>query len=356
MMNERVMQFRVGVLVLATAIIAGILIVLFGDLPSLVQASYPLRMSFADARGVSAGTPVRKNGILVGRVGSIVLDERGGVSVVADIDSYVPIYRDEQPKISGSLLGDAEISLVSGRIVPPRQRVGKDEVLVGGISRDPFEAFASLEPKLALALDSLTIASESVSKLSTNLDKLFLGEDDKFKQMVNKTEIALESFSLAMNNINDVMGDPNARDKMKAAIEALPEVLADLRSTVKGISTTVDTADRNLRNLEGLTRPLGERGEEMVAQVDRTIGRLDDVLQQAAMFTKALNQSDGTLGKLVRDPKVYDDLAQAAANVNSITKELRPIVDDVRVFTDKIARHPEQLGVRGALDRRPGLK
>jgi phospholipid/cholesterol/gamma-HCH transport system substrate-binding protein len=159
-----------------------------------------------------------------------------------------------------------------------------------------------------------------------------------------------------MNNINDVMGDPNARDKMKAAIEALPEVLADLRSTVKGISTTVDTADRNLRNLEGLTRPLGERGEEMVAQVDRTIGRLDDVLQQAAMFTKALNQSDGTLGKLVRDPKVYDDLAQAAANVNSITKELRPIVDDVRVFTDKIARHPEQLGVRGALDRRPGLK
>jgi hypothetical protein len=42
--------------------------------------------------------------------------------------------------------------------------------------------------------------------------------------------------------------------------------------------------------------------------------------------------------------------------VNRLTKELRPIVDDVRVFTDKIARHPEQLGVRGALDRRPGLK
>ena len=43
-------------------------------------------------------------------------------------------------------------------------------------------------------------------------------------------------------------------------------------------------------------------------------------------------------------------------NVRKLTQELRPIVDDVRVFTDKIARHPEQLGVRGALDRRPGLK
>ena len=355
-MNDRVMQFRVGVMVLATAIIAGILIVLFGDLPSLVQATYPLKMDFADARGVSQGTPVRKNGILVGRVASVTLNERGGVSVVADIDSYVPIYKDEQPRISGSLLGDAEISLVPGRIVPPRQRLTKDEVLVGALSRDPFEVFATLEPKFGSTLDALAEASESVTRLSGNIDKMFLGEDDKFEKMMRKTETALDNFSMAMNNINDVMGDPKAREKMKAAIDALPQVLADLRTTVQGIGTTVDTADRNLRNLEGLTKPLGERGEQMVAQVDRTIGRLDETLQQAAMFTKALNESQGTLGKLVRDPKVYDDLAQAANNVKNLTKELRPIVDDVRVFTDKIARHPEQLGVRGALDRRPGLK
>ena len=355
-MNDRMMQFRVGVVVLATAIIAGILIVLFGDLPSLVQATYPLKMSFADARGVSNGTPVRKNGILVGRVADVELDEKGGVSVVADIDSYVPIYKDEQPRIATTLLGDAEIQLVPGRVVPPRQRIAPEEVLVGAISRDPFEAFATLEPKLGSALESLTQASESVTKLSANLDRLLLGEDDTFSKMVAKTEKALDAFSLAMDNINDVMGDANARANLKQTLNGLPEVMNDLRTTVQGIGTTVDTADRNLRNLEGLTRPLGERGEGMVAQVDKTIGRLDEVLQQATLFTRALNESEGTLGKLVRDPKVYDDLAQAAANVNNLTKELRPIVDDVRVFTDKIARHPEQLGVRGALDRRPGLK
>ena len=355
-MNDRVMQFRVGVVVLATAIIAGILIVLFGDLPSLVQASYPLRMSFADARGISPGTPVRKNGILVGRVADVQLDERGGVSVVADIDSYVPIYRDEQPRIASTLLGDSEIQLVPGRVVPPRQRISKDEVLAGAVSRDPFEVFATLEPKLGTALESLTQAGDSVSKLSANLDRLLLGEDDKFAKMVQKTEAALDAFSLAMNNINDVMGDPTARARLRETLTTLPEVISDLRATVRGIGTTVDSADRNLRNLEGLTKPLGERGAGMVAQVDRTIGRLDEVLQQAAFFTKALNESEGTLGKLVRDPKVYEDLAQAAANVKGLTRDLRPIVDDVRVFTDKIARHPEQLGVRGALDRRPGVK
>jgi len=355
-MNDRVMQFRVGVVVLATAIITGILIVLFGDLPSLVQATYPVKMSFTDARGVADGTPVRKNGILVGRVSSVQLDEKGGVSVVADVDSYVPIYKDEQPRIATTLLGDAEIQLVPGTIKPPRVRVGKDRALVGAVSRDPFEVFATLEPKLGGAMQSLAEASESVKKLSDNLDRMLLGDDDKFSTMVQKTEAALDAFSLAMGNINDVMGDPQARASLKRTLNSLPDVIADLRSTVQGIGETVDTADRNLRNLEGVTRPLGERGEGMVAAIDRTIGRLDETLQQAAAFTKALNESQGTLGKLVRDPQVYNDLAQAAANVNRLTKDLRPIVDDVRVFTDKIARHPEQLGVRGALDRRAGLK
>lgn len=355
-MNDRVMQFRVGVVVLATAIIAGILIVLFGDLPSLVQATYPLKMSFSDARGISNGTPVRKNGILVGRVTGVELNAAGGVSVVAEIDSHVPIYKDEQPRITSTILGDSEIQLVPGSIRPPRQRLAAEESLTGAISKDPFEVFAQLEPKLGSALDSLAQASESVSKLSANLDRMLLGEDDRFARMVEKTETALDAFNVAMGNVNDVLGDPAARDKIKAALDDLPRVMADLRKTVQGIGTTVDTADRNLRNLEGLTRPLGERGAGMVAQVDRTIGRLDETLQQAALFTRSLNESQGTLGRLVRDPQVYDDLAQAAANVNRLTKELRPIVDDVRVFTDKIARHPEQLGVKGALDRRPGLK
>ena len=355
-MNDRTVQFRVGVMVLATAIIAGILIVLFGDLPSLVQGNYPIRMRFLDARGVSTGTPVRKNGILVGRVTGVTLDERGGVMVMADIDSHVPLYRDEQPRISGSLLGDAEISLVPGRVVPPRASLQPDDVLEGVVVRDPIEAFSTLEPKLSTALDSLVAASETVSKLATTIDRTLLGDDARFDKLISKTEKALDDFSLAMTGVNDVIGDDTARRRMKESIDMLPDVLGDLRTAVKGIGATVDSADRNLRNLEGFTRPLGERGEQIVTRLDSTIGRLDEVLLQASGFVKSLNESNGTLGRLVRDPQLYEELSATVSNVNRISRELRPIINDVRVFSDKIARHPESLGVRGALDRRPGLK
>ncbi len=46
-------------------------------------------------------------------------------------------------------------------------------------------------------------------------------------------------------------------------------------------------------------------------------------------------------------------------SVEETTVKVRPIIDDVRIFTDKIARDPRQLGVKGALDRRSsglGLK
>lgn len=355
-MNERVMQFRVGVMVLATAIIAGILIVLFGDLPSLVQATYPMQMKFDNARGVAEGTPVLKNGILVGRVASVSLDELGGVNVVAQIDSYVPIYQDENPRIKTTLLGDAEISLIPGRIVPPRVRLGAEDVLTGAVSRDPFEVFSDLEPKLGAALDSLVSASETVGKLADNIDTIMVEDGRRVGQLIDKTEAALDGFSVAMTNVNDIMGDAEARQNLKDSINALPSVLTDLRNTVSGIGSTIDSADRNLRNLEGITKPLGDQGEAMVSRLSGTIGRLDEVLTQVAGFARALNESDGTLGRLVRDPGVYEDLAVAATNVKRLTQELRPIVNDVRVFTDKIARHPEQLGVRGALDRGMGVK
>ena len=355
-MSERVIQFRVGVMVLATAIIAGILIVLFGDLPSLVQSTYPLRMNFSEARGVSSGTPVRKNGILVGRVNSVMLDERGGVSVVAQIDSYVPVYRDETPRVASTILGDAEIELIAGRIAPPRQRITTDEVLRGAVSKDPLALFSTLEPKVTASLESLTRAGDAVAILSENIERIFVKEDIQIDQTVKKLDTALDTFTTAMNNVNDIVGDAEAREKLKDSIYTLPDVLVDLRKSVGGISATIDTADRNLRNLEGFSKPLGERGASMVQGIDRAINRLDTVLVQAATFTQALNESQGTLGKLVRDPEVYNDLAQAANNVNRLTQDLRPIIDDVRVFTDKIARHPVQLGVRGALDRKTGLK
>jgi phospholipid/cholesterol/gamma-HCH transport system substrate-binding protein len=71
--------------------------------------------------------------------------------------------------------------------------------------------------------------------------------------------------------------------------------------------------------------------------------------------SQGLNDPNGSLGQLISNPEVYQHLSRALKNVDEITRDLKPVIEDARVFSDKIARHPEVLGVRGALHPSVGL-
>jgi len=77
------------------------------------------------------------------------------------------------------------------------------------------------------------------------------------------------------------------------------------------------------------------------------------LLEQLVTFTDNLNSREGSLGRLLNDPALYNRLDRTLANAEDITSRLKPIMDDIRIFSDKIARDPRQLGLKGALDRRP---
>ena len=79
-MDERVVQFRVGVVVLATVIIMGILILLFGEARTLVQGHYTVNVKLPRAPGIAVDTPVRKSGILIGRVAAFTASRRARIS------------------------------------------------------------------------------------------------------------------------------------------------------------------------------------------------------------------------------------------------------------------------------------
>src|SRR5690606_18602488 len=49
------------------------------------------------------------------------------------------------------------------------------------------------------------------------------------------------------------------------------------------------------------------------------------------------------------DDTLYHNVNDLIENVNRMTFEIRPVIRDARLFADKLARHPEQLGVAGAL-------
>src|SRR5262245_5818617 len=113
-MDERIVQFRVGVMVLATIIILAILLLLFGDLPSLVKGTRTIYFEFPQAPGVTPDTPVRVNGVLIGRIKEVELNDKVGVLLTAKIEDKYKLRKNQMARIGGSLLGDTVVEIVPG--------------------------------------------------------------------------------------------------------------------------------------------------------------------------------------------------------------------------------------------------
>lgn len=357
-MNDRIVQFRVGVMVLATLMITAILVLMFGGLPDVLgRRTYTVEIHMTQAPGVSIDTPIRKNGILIGRVRRVEFaEDRGlkvpGVVITAGINRNRRILANEVAKIAGTLLGDAVVEIVpSDREDLPSTPLSDGDVMVGVAAEDPLRAIAGLQGDLSLAVRSVARTSDEIGVLARNVSELLENNQEQFTRIVRKAELAVDQLRGSLGNIDEVVGDPLIKDNLRKTINDMPRVLADLQEAVSGIRGTLELADRNLTNLEGLTRPLGDRGGQLVANVERATSQLDTIVGELAAFSRALNNPEGSLGRLISDPHLYQQVNSAVENINDLTRQVQPILRDARVFTDKIARHPESL-----IRRNSGIK
>jgi phospholipid/cholesterol/gamma-HCH transport system substrate-binding protein len=410
-MDERVIQFRVGVMVLGTLITTAILVLLFGELPAMVRGNYTVYMHFPEARGVSADTPVRKSGILIGRVTNVEFADGGGVLVTARIRSDVTLHRNEIARVSSSLLGgDGEIQMVPARDSKlPSDPIKEGDLIVGqGPPADPIQVVGRIEGDLTQAISSIGRTSDQIGQLAGQVNELLRGNGEQFSRIVNKVEKTLDGLQLAVANVNELLAEPEEtppaatqqgptpdqqpdatrpiqpqasqpprpgqpadtviiepppgtltsreRGELRRAMRELPLVLQDARQAVQSIQRAAELAQKNLENLEGFTAPLSKQGDELFRNINQSARKLDTVLDDISGFTRNLNSSQGSFSRFVNDPELYQRLNAVACNLQELTRDLRPVVKDARVFADKIARHPEQIGVRGAIERSSGVK
>jgi phospholipid/cholesterol/gamma-HCH transport system substrate-binding protein len=207
---------------------------------------------------------------------------------------------------------------------------------------------------------SVREAGTEVAATAKNLNSVIANNQDQLPRIAQKTEQALDRFSVAMQNINQMIDDPQTRQEFRESLRAFPQLVRDANVTLGRANAAFDSmklasdrASTNLANLENFTRPLGERGPQLVDNLDGSLANINELLEQLVTFTDNLNSREGSLGRLLNDPALYLRLERTLANAEEITAGIKPILSDIRVFSDKIARDPRQLGLKGALDRRP---
>ena len=405
-MDENRLKFAVGVLVIASIATGVILTFLFGAIPNILNREYMLMVSFPSADGIKVNSPVVMRGVQIGRVSGRELRQDDVLLTIGIEAAYQEtLTRQYLPRIGSSSLitGDANLEFVKAK---PEELVGLDATTLTQSyqnqdylssvrsSGGPFDLLMGMEDELAETLQSVRGASESLQSVSQNVNALV----DDAKKVVGNTDQNLDAFSTEareaivefqglMTDLRGLFGDPEFRAALGDSVSELPTVMKELQSTLRSSRDTFDafekigrtaegtvenadaalkdlreaivsakgtamSAQKTFSNLEKITDPLAANSDELAADLFSTIKSLNGSLQQVEVFLTAANNNEGTLRRLLEDDEVYWHLKRTIENAEIVSAKLIPIIDDARVFSDKIARDPRQLGVKGALDRR----
>jgi phospholipid/cholesterol/gamma-HCH transport system substrate-binding protein len=352
-------------MVLASLLITGILVVLFGELPSIFQPTYTVHLWFPEGRGLTLDSLVRRNGIVVGRVTEIRFatgekelrrpegisqaEFSSGILVAAEIQKKAKLYKNDVCRIETDLLGKHWLEFLRAAGKPATaELLDASKLQKGEIAPDPLDSLSTVTKSLGELTPKVKEASGALAgaggELKTAAERVSAVLDPATQKNIREaTQLAKES----LDAIHNMIGDEKTQKELKAALKQLPDSLND-------INQTMEHARARLKEVEPFTKALGSK--ETVDQLKEATEKLNQVMGDLAVFSEALRNPQGSLGLLLQDRQLYDHLNQAAKNVDELSRRLRPILNDVRVFSDKVARHPERLGARGLLERSPGIK
>jgi phospholipid/cholesterol/gamma-HCH transport system substrate-binding protein len=370
-MNERVMQFRIGMFVIVAGLVLTMLIVWFGESPSLFRDHAFVKVRYREAPGVAEGITVRKSGIRIGEVMSINFDDRpdqpDGVVVVLSIDEKYKIREGSVARIGRSLIGDVAIDMMPAGKQTEVLKLGKTPAdapeIKGDVTPDPSEALAAATAafqKVGNTLNAIETAANGLAAVAKKADKLdeFIATIDDTGKNISKAAKGIDRV-IAENENNLQPAITNIRnfsDKMAAAFD--PDTVARFKATMDRLSSVSAKLDAGLSELRpvladlgataGKTSPTTNIGQSMF-WLNRITGNIN-LLTNGLSDGKGNLNTNGSLQRLVTNPELFDNLNKLSLGANEVVALIRPAIKSLQVFAEKIARDPAAIS-RGVLQR-----
>ena len=370
-MDEDILRFRVGIFVLIAVCILGILIFLNSD--TGWGAKYTVFVEADSAAGLMEQSPIRKYGVLIGRVKKVTPKDRH-VLLELRINESELIFPDDVFSIgSESLLGDAGIEVL------PRPR-DTDVLPVTNqfrfenraeIRDDPLKLLVDLQPQISDTLEVVRQAGttieetgKDISELSTTITSVFKDDDGELKLLLtNFRELSIEgkdalgNFNRFFNNVNVAVNEQSMAE-IRQAIKEVPgiffkisQTITDTQEMVKRYGEIPEDIQPSLDNIEAITTQLKKDSPEVLAQIDKSLKNADTLIAEVKQFAETLNEidlNDGTVGKLLNDDSIHNAVLETARNIQETSTKLEPLINDLRMFADAIARNPGAI-VKGAI-------
>lgn len=237
--------------------------------------------SYTNVSGLAVSAPVTVNGFKIGLVRNISYeyDNPGHVLVELSLDKEFKLPEGTKALLTSDMLGTASIQLQMGS----------------------SSNFHNVGDK---------ILGETPSGLMDNISKDIL---PSVSNVVPKLDSILSS-------VNTLAGDPSLQHSIKN-LETITNNLATLTSSLSPIMNNVKDVSNNLTeityNLNTLTTQLNE------LPIDSTMSNVYETTENIKLLTNKINSSNSSLGLLLNDTKLYDNLTGATGSLDSLLIDIK---------------------------------
>lgn len=274
---------------IALVAIVGILVMYFGinflkgmNLFSTNNAYY---MTFDDIQGLGASTPIYADGYKVGTVDGLEYDykENGPIKVKVDINKDLRIPQGSKAEIVKDLMGNLQVNLLLAN--NPRERVEPGGIIPGTVNGGMMDKAANLVPVVEKMLPKLDSILTSVNALLA---------DPALAASLHNVETITSNLTVSTRELNTLMAGLNKQ----------------VPGMVRKANGVLDNTNRLTANLASL-------------DVQGTLNKVNQTLESAHQFTEKLNSNQGSLGLLMNDTKLYDNLTSTMSHADSLVIDLK---------------------------------
>lgn len=343
---------KVGAFVLAGLTAIGTVIFLIGDERQIFSSKTSYSSEFEDVQGLRRGSPVRMGGVDIGTVVAVeyaseAKDRNIHVRMSVSVDDARRVRKDSVATIEGKgLLGDKMIvvsvgspgqpQLAAGSVIPSTapedlsklvarfsnisgqvERVVTNlERATSSLSDEKFQAdIRSSTASLAKILDSVDRGEGYVGKLIHDPN-----EAARLSQLVSNLQQTSAELARATQNVNQVLARVNSGPGFAHEI-VYGEDGAKALAKVGAVADELGTTLKGIREGNGLAR-------SVIYGDDSSQAMMQNLNQASADFRQVVSDiraGKGTLGALLVDPSVYEDLKLMLGNVER-NRALRALV------------------------------
>ena len=248
---------------------------------------------------LNPSSPVTIKGNSVGKVDKIKYDfETGKTRVSFRVDPQLKVSKN-------SIIRLYETGIMGGNALAIIEAGDNDYAKSGDYLK------SEVQPGLISSL------SENFSGLSTDLDKTLLSAD---------------SLLISLNNL--VQDD--SEDGIKSAIGELNSTLKSFKGLSYSMQSLVKKNDQKLTemidNFSTTSENLSALSEDIKkVEISKTITNLDQTLNSLNTVLAEVKNGNGTLGKLIKDDKLY-------TNLEGATKEMKELLEDIKLHPKRYFR------------------